>query len=163
MVGMTLKDIKQIVSYDGRSGHFRWKQNRGRNARIGEIAGRLTFTGYRHICIAQKEYLAHRLAWWFIHGEHPTSWVDHINGKRDDNRIINLRVVTLTQSSHNARPKKNSTTGLKGVTPVGNRFMARIRFGGKRIHLGSFASAEEAAEAYRNTALTLQGEYAPIE
>ena len=45
---------------------------------------------------------------------------------------------------------KNSTTGYKNVSYSrrSKKFVAEVQGGGKRVHLGSFATAEEAATAY---------------
>ena len=45
---------------------------------------------------------------------------------------------------------KNSTTGYKGVTyhRSSKKFKAQATDGGKRVHLGYFDTAEEAATAY---------------
>lgn len=160
---MELEELQQLLSYDPKTGFFTWRRTRSRFAYRGQIAGRLTTKGYRHIAICGEEYYAHRLAWLFSYREWPDGWLDHINRDRDDNRIRNLRLATHVESNQNTRAKSNSRTGLKGVTQNGNRWMARIRHGGRRIQIGSFATKEEAAEAYRNAALTLHREFAPIE
>ena len=45
---------------------------------------------------------------------------------------------------------KNSTTGYKNVSYIHSKkkFEAKVRDGGKRVHLGNFDTAEEAAIAY---------------
>jgi len=149
-----------LLSYDPDTGIIKWLVNRGRNAKPGQIAGRLTRNGHRHICVMQREVYAHRLAWFLVYGEWPSSDLDHVNGDPDDNRIANLRLATHTQNMTNAKAKKNSFTGLKGVSPHGRRWVARIRVDGVRQSLGRFDTKEEAAEAYRIAADSLHGEFA---
>ena len=49
---------------------------------------------------------------------------------------------------------KNSTTGYKNVSYSrrSKKFVAEVQGGGKRVHLGSFDTAEEAATAYARSA-----------
>ncbi|EOD20561.1 hypothetical protein EMIHUDRAFT_208489 [Emiliania huxleyi CCMP1516] len=49
---------------------------------------------------------------------------------------------------------KNSTTGYKNVSYSrrSKKFVAEVQGAGKRVHLGSFDTAEEAATAYARSA-----------
>lgn len=87
---------------------------------------------------------------------------DHRNGGGLDNRRCNLRPATRAQNAHNYRKIKKSglSSQYKGVT-----FQSRLkrrpwqsRIG--NLHLGYFASAEEAAAAYDRAAEQQRGEYA---
>lgn len=88
--------------------------------------------------------------------------VDHINGNRLDNRRCNLRLATHEQNMHNARRRKDNSSGFKGVSwKVRDRkWYAAIEISGKRIHLGVFDTAEEAHVAYCGAADRLHGEFA---
>lgn len=75
---------------------------------------------------------------------------DHINLDGLDNRRSNLRAATSTQNRRNIRAHFDSTTGVKGVTwhkPM-QKWVAKIRANGRRVHLGYFATIEAAAAAY---------------
>jgi hypothetical protein len=96
-----------------------------------------------------------------------TGWplVDHINGDGLDNRRANLRPATVAQNGWNSRPQRNSRTGLKGVAflndkPRNKPWSARIMVHGRRIALGYYATAAEAAAAYDTAALKHYGEFA---
>jgi hypothetical protein len=82
--------------------------------RMGEVAGSPHNMGYRQITICRKKYLIHRLVWLYHYGNIPDQ-LDHINGKRSDNRIENLRECTYSQNHGNKRMNRNNTTGYKGV------------------------------------------------
>ncbi len=85
---------------------------------------------------------------------------DHINGNRLDNRRCNLRTVTASQNRMNRTITAVSTTGFKGVTRKGSRFIARV--GSKdsgKIYLGCFKTPEEAHAAYLSAAKKLHGEF----
>lgn len=86
--------------------------------------------------------------------------IDHINRKPLDNRRCNLRFANPQTNAMNATRKKNNSTGFKGVFTSGkDRFRAKIGINGKSVHIGCFGTPEEAAEAYRQTAIKLYGEF----
>lgn len=91
--------------------------------------------------------------------------VDHRDHNTLDNRRANLRVCTSSQNQQNAFTKKTSATGLKGVWFDARKkcYRPRIWIDGKRTWLGSFHSAEHAAEAYREAAIKHHGEFACFE
>lgn len=89
--------------------------------------------------------------------------VDHINGNPWDNRRCNLRIVSNQQNSFNRGKYSTNTTGYKGVARYkGDRFTAQITVDGRKLHLGCFDDAEEAAMAYNVAAWIYQGEYAKL-
>jgi hypothetical protein len=90
------------------------------------------------------------------------SLVDHVNGNSLDNRRCNLRTATHSQNTMNARAKRGSSTGLKGVSWNKNRkrFEARIRVNGKLLFLGKFVDKHEAHSAYCKAATEHFGEFA---
>lgn len=70
--------------------------------------------------------------------------VDHINRNKLDNRRINLRFVTPSESSTNTTPW--GISGYRGVYPMRDKWQAKGKFDGKQYYLGTFATAEEAAQ-----------------
>lgn len=95
---------------------------------------------------------AHRIAWLLMTGAWPEQEIDHIDGNRSNNCWSNLREVEHVLNSHNQRrPSKNNSTGALGVSMGPSKtspYLAGIRVDGKRIHLGSFRTLEEAESAY---------------
>jgi hypothetical protein len=87
---------------------------------------------------------------------------DHRNGYGLDNRRSNLRPATALQNSHNTRPYAGHSSRFKGVTwhKHTKKWAAQIRINGKNRYLGLFVSEEEAAHAYTEASLAVQGEYA---
>lgn len=59
-------------------------------------------TGYVSIKIHRISYLVHRLIWKLSTGADPRGVIDHINGIRDDNRLVNLRDVMPSVNAMNA-------------------------------------------------------------
>ena len=145
---MTPSRLRELLFYDDTTGHFTWLKNRG--AGVGQVAGSVKANGYIGIMVDRKLYFAHRLAWFYTYGEFPKQYIDHINGDRADNRIVNLREVTHTQNMHNLKSAKiTSKTKILGVTKVNGRYRARIRYAGRYKHLGYFATPEEAYMKYQ--------------
>lgn len=143
--------LLEVLDYNKTSGQFTWKAATRYSSpkQPGDIAGTKLRGGYIGISIDGKKYLAHRLAWFYEHGEMPSLFIDHINGKTDDNRISNLRVVTNQQNAQNKRTAHaNNSHGFLGVSKEGGKWKARIRVDGKEKYLGLFATPDEAHAAY---------------
>lgn len=96
----------------------------------------------------------------------PGRRVDHISRDTLDNRRQNLRAATDSQNKTNARLYRNNTTGFRGVRrwadPRLKPWYAQVSLHGKRHHLGSFVTMEEAIRAYDAAARALHGEYASL-
>lgn len=89
--------------------------------------------------------------------------VDHENHNPLDNRRCNLRICTVLENNRNMRKPRTNTSGFKGVHLEAGRWSARIRFNGKKLHLGRFDTPQEAFEAYKQAALRYHGEFACLE
>lgn len=92
-------------------------------------------------------------------------YVDHIDRKRTNNNISNLRWADALLNGHN-RTKRHNTIfkyiGLSyAIRPKGH-IRASIKYKGKSIHLGTFETEEEAARAYDVKAKELYGETARL-
>lgn len=86
---------------------------------------------------------------------------DHKDGNGLNNQRHNLRTATLAENSRNRRPVNSP---FKGVNKDSYKskiyYKSTITYNGKRIHLGCFKTAEEAALAYNEAALKYHGEFA---
>lgn len=136
---LTQARLKELFSYDEQTGLFKRKTTVSPNAKIGDFAGSLSKKlGYLIIGIDKNQYYAHRLAWLYVKGEFPSGQIDHINRKRFDNRICNLRDVTSGQNKQNMSLRVDNKSGAKGVFwyEPRNKWIAYIRFNGKRYSLG---------------------------
>lgn len=137
--------LRKHLIYSPETGHF--TRRIGRKA--GGIAGAINNNGYRLIHVAGHFCRAHRLAWLYVHGVWPTGEIDHINGVRDDNRLENLRDVSMVTNQQNRRSALvRNAVGLLGVSKSKNRYTAAIYAEGRDRHLGTFDTPEAAHAAY---------------
>lgn len=159
---LTQSELKRLLHYDPQSGQFRWRSG-GRGYLAGDVAGHTSRRDGRvTIRIRGRLYMAHRLAWFYVHGKWPEGLIDHINRDASDNRIENLREATQAQNLWNRGHQHNSGTGFKGVTfdKRNQRYRAKIAVRGIQICLGRYDTAEEAAQAYAAAAAKHHGNFA---
>lgn len=147
--------LRKRLRYDPETGRLFWKDSgqvtRGKNT---GRSGKEAFTtvmgaGYRQGTVDGVRYYAHRVAYAIYYGAWPTNQIDHVNGVRGDNRIINLRVATNQENSRNRLMYENNTSGTTGVCwhKAAAKWMAYIVVDGKQKYLGVFSSFEKAIEA----------------
>jgi hypothetical protein len=156
---VTRARLEELLTYVRKTGVFYWRKKHGGGG-PGIEAGTADADGYIRISIDRRPYMAHRLAWLYVHGEHPIGTIDHRNGTRHDNRIVNLRPCRGPENHWNRRSRPNST-GFKGVRRVASgKFVARIKWYGTAFHIGTYSTAEEAARNYDCHAYVLFGDFA---
>lgn len=148
---LTSKRLRELLDYDSESGLITRKVSRS-NRPAGEVTGRVNSEGYRASGVDGKSYLNHRLAWLHFYGVWPSHEIDHIDGNRLNNKISNLRDVPKRTNMENQSKahSNNKTTGLLGVSidKKTGKFKAQIRVGLKKIHIGYYATAQQAHVAY---------------
>ena len=109
--------------------------------------------------------------------------IDHIDGDGLNNTKSNLRLCNRSQNSCNKKLKSNSGSGFKGVYEVKKKYKKFLKKDGthvaynkkpnlwlayitpkgqKRIKIGYYKTAEEAAKAYDEKAKELFGEFAKL-
>lgn len=146
---ITAQRLREVANYDENTGIFTWAVAR-KGCSAGKRIGTLKDNGYLHSGIDGKKYLLHRLAWLYVHGEFPSGDIDHIDGCRTNNRLINLRSVNRSTNLENIKRAKghNKSTGMLGAYTHKDKFTSRIQVRGKSVYLGVFESARAAHEAY---------------
>lgn len=88
-----------------------------------------------------KGYYLHHLVWFAHHKRWPTKIIDHINRKKHDNRICNLREVSHLENC------QNNGNDSVGITYNKNRRLpwnARLNFQGRIILNKWFETKEQA-------------------
>lgn len=117
-------------------------------------------TAYAHTSVKGKTVKMHRM----IMGQPKGMQIDHENRNGLDNQRSNLRICTQSQNQANCKVKSNSKSGIKGVHQRSDngRWRAHAFREGKRVWLGHFNTAKEAAMAYNNYVLKFDGEFARL-
>lgn len=150
-----VEQARRLFVYEPDTGLIRWRVSTNQRIRVGRVAGAIDRHGYVRVTIAlggpkRRSIAAHRLAWLLSHGAWPAGEVDHVNGVKTDNRLVNLRVVSRSENGANrSGPDRDSSTGLLGASRhKSGKFLSQIRRGGRYRYLGLHATAELANAAY---------------
>jgi hypothetical protein len=147
---ITHEDAISALTYDPLTGLLKWKTTRGGRLTTSSI-GALRPDGYLSIGFKDNKLLVHRLIWFIVYGTWPNE-VDHINGNRTDNRLVNLREVVRAENRQNLDRNNphNKSTGLVGssFSKRNGTYRAYININRKQIHLGHFKTADLAHAAY---------------
>lgn len=163
---LTQERLKEILHYNPATGLFTWLVRPGKfsRRRIGDIAGySRPDDGYVTIRIDGRGYYGHRLAFLYMTGKFPDHDGEHKNTDGSDNRWENLREATRSQNLANTKVKRNSVTGVKGVSiHHSGKYKARILLNGKPVNLGHYDTIEFAAAAYAKAANDKSGEFARV-
>jgi hypothetical protein len=105
--------------------------------------------GYLSTKVNGRTVTLHRYVWGLAHGGQVPAMLDHINGNKNDCRIVNLRPAT---GSLNCRSRVRSNGGRlpEGVQPKPGRlpFFTHICLWRATLYLGSFSDLEAASAAY---------------
>jgi hypothetical protein len=163
--GPTREELNQLLIYLPNTGQLFWRSRspdmfaptdrfsaealcnmwNGRSA--GEYATSMQKSGYFGCTIWGRAYLAHRVIWALVYDEWPET-VDHINGDKTDNRLVNLRAATALEQSRNRKMLASNKTGHHGIKQEqSGRWRATIGGGGEGVYLGTFATKAEAIAA----------------
>jgi hypothetical protein len=143
-MALTTERVRELLDYDQASGIFRWRQAASRRVKPGNLAGTRRDDGYIVIRVDGRLYRAHVLAILHVTGHMPETPIDHRDGVRHNNAWTNLREVTPTINARNT-----FTHGATGVElrPSGN-WRAQLRVAGRKVHLGTFNTFDEAKARY---------------
>lgn len=151
---ITQESLKTQLDYDSTTGLFT-RLVFGKGCRLDQMAnpGGINNMGYRVISVNGRRYLAHRLAWLYMHGSLPPL-LDHINRVKTDNRICNLRPANHSQNQQNTLTRSDNKSGHRGVHfyKAYQMWQVYINVEGKRKPLGYFKEYGDAVNAYIDAA-----------
>lgn len=92
--------------------------------------------------------MGHQYVWWWVHREVILDReLDHINGIKTDNRLLNLRLVSHQENTFNTKAKGCHWCVRDQI------WIARIRVGGKTIYLYRGPDEQAAHQAYLDAKL----------
>jgi len=158
---ITQQDLKNNFYYH-EDGNFYRKIAKSSFIKVGDLAGNIGNKGYWICSVEGKQYLLHRLIFLYHYGFLPEQ-VDHIDGNRKNNKIENLRACNNAENARNQGKKSRNKTGFKGVfVSRQGKFVAQICLNYKRIHLGTFDTAEMAYSKYCEKAKELHKNFARL-
>jgi hypothetical protein len=141
MCGLSHERLLELFNYDPETGVLQ--------RRSGKKTG-WNQNGYVMLSIDSKKYLAHRVIWFYVHGNWPENDIDHINQVKNDNRIANLREVYKSQNMRNqARFRGYHLHKGSGL------WRAQYALYNKVYHIGLFKTESEAREAYLSKVASL--------
>lgn len=162
LIPLTAERLRDVFDYNEQTGIFTWRISLGCKILPGRRAGSIDENGYIRIGIDGHQVRAHRLVWLYIYGCWPSGGLDHVNGHKDDNRLINLREASQSQNNSNRPIQKNNRSGFKGVcwNKFERRWHAYIQVNNKYIYLGFHKTREAAHAAYCAAAREHHGEFA---
>lgn len=163
--GLNQEYLKEHLYYNPVTGIFTWLHDRkpSNMVKSGLRAGfSRKDTKYRLIGLLGRQIFEQRLAWLYMTGELPELQVDHINGRKDDNRWINLRLATNSENQFNRGTSKRNISGVKGVYwhKRDKKWCVCIRTrGGSRVY-GRFIDFDSACKFAKDSIQKFHGEFA---
>jgi len=138
---MDITELKSILRLDPETGYL-YRLDTGRRV-YEESHG-----GYTRITVKGQRFKTHRVVWALHHGVWPES-IDHINHVRTDNRIANLRSISITENLRNKSRDKRNKSGTTGVSwdSRTSKWYAKICVDKKQVSLGLFDNLADAIAA----------------
>ena len=125
------------------NGHLFWK-NRVSNRWKDSRAGYYRKNGYVEVSHKDVKYMVHRIIYIIHYGDIPKELqIDHIDNKKHNNKIENLRLVTPQENQWNINNNR------KGYSKWKDKWKTQIWVDGVQIYLGLHKEEEQAAKAYQ--------------
>lgn len=150
--------------------HFRYfgggmvQRLKAHNSRvkIGEVTpGSLQKNGYMVMRIDGHTIKMHRLIYWLVHGWMPRE-IDHINGKRADNRIENLRACSHAQNMANSKTRVDSKGRGTYYDKRSGKWRGMVRVAGRAYYTAAHTDRKLVVEWTRRLRKQKFGEFSPL-
>lgn len=128
----------------------------------------ISSNGYKsvNICLdgKKKNYLVHTLVAITYMNHKPNGFklvVDHINGNKLDNRIINLQITTNRHNSYKNRTKGTSKYAGVSWDNTNRKWIVCMMINGVRRTIGHFKKETDAYKAYVEKVKEVDGVFIP--
>ena len=114
--------IKELFDYNPETGVLYRKES------VSNLGPNYPYTEPSQIKIEKgARVLSYRIIWCWYYGYWPKGVIDHINGNRWDNRIVNLRDITKVGNGLNRKKKV--------IRRQYNRYVVKIQYYGESIYI----------------------------
>jgi len=145
-ISLTQKLVQHLFDYNSETGILKWKNPTNTKIRKGAVAGSKTFNYYR-VNIYGRNYRVHRIIWLYVYGYFPENDIDHIDRNGQNNKLNNLREVSVQCNIRNSKLSVNNTSGVKGVhfDKINFTWCASIKVNNKLYALGNYNDYIEAS------------------
>lgn len=146
---LTYEEAHYLFDYNEETGELFWKHPTAKRIKAGDKAGSPLHNRYMQVFVHNHSYRVHRIVWLMIYGSFPKGFIDHIDHNGFNNKLYNLREVTVEENNKNISLPKNNTSGVIGVSFNKRRgkWFAQIRSNKKKYYLGLFDSFLDAVKA----------------
>jgi len=153
---ITQKILQESHDYDPETGLFTVRKS-------GRVCTWRNHDGYAVIYVKGQPYRGGRMAWLYTNGTLPKHTIDHVNRVRHDDRISNLRDVTMKEQMANRKQRTrwelrcDNTSKTIGVSyeKLAGKWSAYIKKDGVQRRLGSYHNKANAIKARRKAELAL--------
>lgn len=131
-----IAEMRRRFKYDPETGKL-YNRKTGR-----ELKGK-TLEGYLTARFDGTACYVHRLIWCIEYGREPQHVIDHIDRNKQNNRLDNLRDVTMRENTLNRDIKPNKDTGRTGISldHRGKRFYYHVWLNRKHHYFKTLADA----------------------
>jgi len=168
--------LRNLLDYDPQTGILTWRARgpewfKGTDPRGAQwaannwnakFAGKSALncsqrSGYRTGAVLAIPLVAHRVAYAIHTGLTEFPELDHINGDRADNRIVNLRPVSHSENAQNTALYSSNTSGYHGVMweKSHKAWAVKINIGGRQRRIGRFKNKDDAIAARKRAETAL--------
>ena len=156
---ITQERVRELFKYDELTGRLHRINCEKQGHKI--VTDGISTQGYFVRWVDDVCYLEHVLVYLWHTGTF-ASEIDHHNGVKTDNRIGNLRMCCRTLNNANQGVRRNNTSGFRGVSRKGTKWLAQGTSYGVHYHLGLHTSPESASLAYEAWAIEHFGDFAYV-
>lgn len=162
-----IERLREEFVYDPEIGRLRAAKTRvkgNRRKAVTRIAGEIASTRhrrgenqYRKVSIDRVSILEHVAIWAIVHGSWPSGRLDHANGNKSDNHLVNLRQTNDSGNRANAHYMRKSSLP-RCVYQRNGKFIVLIKKDGASYRAGPFDELTKADTEARALHLHLFGE-----